>query len=331
MTRQTAIVAAPALLVALSVLHLSLGATPLPPATILHALIAFDPANYAHVVVVFQRLTRLIVAIYAGAALASAGFLLQKIMQNGLVSPSTLGINAGATNFVVLGVLLFGLSGAGLFFPALLGGLCAIALTFAISLTLRGGNDPRLNLVLSGSMVGVLFSSLTAFVLSLDPDRFGNIIGWIVGDIGNFDYQSLAPMAPLGLIGLIAAALLSRAVDILVLGDEQAAMLGVDVRLIYGTTLLTAIVLAVSAVTVVGPVGFVGLVMPHIARIFVGEIGRLPLWTCIWGGGTVLVCADLLARLLLAPRVLNVGTIMGLAGGAVFLFLVVSNQHRRAT
>lgn len=317
-------------MLALCALHLTQGAASIDVTTIWQALTAFDATNYSHVIIVNQRVTRLIVALYAGAALGVSGLLLQKIMQNGLVSPGTLGINAGATTFVVLAVFFFGFSGVGLFLPALTGGLVSVALTFMVSRVLVGQGDPRLNLVLAGSMIGVLFSSLTTFVLSFDSERFANLIGWIVGDIGNFDYLSLGSMAPIGLLALVGAAVISRAVDILVLGDEQAAVMGVNVRLVYGATLVMAVVLAVTAVVVVGPIGFVGLVMPHIARILVGEIGRLPLWLCLVGGASVLTGADILARVLMAPRVLNVGTVMGLAGGLIFLLLVILGGRRVA-
>lgn len=315
-------------LLAACLVHLRLGAVDIPARTILQAITAFDPTNYAHVVVVFQRLTRLAVAVFSGAVLGVAGLLLQKIMQNGLVSPSTLGINAGATSFVVLAVYFLGLGGAALFLPALAGGLVAIALTFMTARLLVGQGDPRMNLVLGGAMVGTLFSAVTAFVVALDPDGFTNLLGWLIGDIGNFDYAALLPMAPFGVAGLIGAVLLSRMVDVLALGREQAAVLGVNIRLVYGGALLIAIVLSVTAVTVVGPIGFVGLVMPHIARLSVGEVGLLPLWLCLVGGGTVLTVADILARVLLAPQVLNVGTVMGLAGGAVLLALVLTRARR---
>lgn len=318
------------LVVALSALHLTVGAASVRLEDVWGAFTAFDEANYSHVIILYQRVTRLIVALYAGAALGVSGLLLQKIMQNGLVSPGTLGINSGATSFVVLAVLLFGASGAGLFLPALLGGLVAVSLAFLISRMLTGQGDAKLNLVLSGAMIGALFSAITTFVISIDPDSFTNLIGWLVGDIGNFDYLSLSSMAPIGLLALVAAVLMSHAVDILVLGDEQAAVMGVDVRLVYGATLLIAVALAVTAVVVVGPIGFVGLVMPHIARIIYGEIGRVPLWLCMLGGASLLTAADILARLLMAPRVLNVGTVMGLSGGMVFLFLVLFGTRRLA-
>lgn len=330
MRRWLTILLPPLVVLVLSVVHLTLGAVAVRPEDIWGAFTAFDETNYSHVIIVYQRLTRLIVALYAGAALAIAGLLLQKIMQNGLVSPGTLGVNAGATSFVVLAVLLFGASGAGLFLPALLGGLVAVGLAFLVSGLLSGQGDAKLNLVLAGSMTGALFSAITTFVISIDPDSFSNLIGWLVGDIGNFDYLSLGSMAPIGFIAVVAAVLMSRAVDILVLGDEQAAVMGVDVRLIYGATLLIAVALAVTAVVVVGPIGFVGLVMPHVARIVHGEIGRVPLWLCLTGGACLLTGADILARLVMAPRVLNVGTVMGLAGGLVFLLLVLFGTRRLA-
>lgn len=319
------------LLIVLSVLHLRMGAAAMDFALIRNAFFAYDPTNYSHVIVIFQRLTRLAVAIYTGAALGVSGYLLQKIMQNGLVSPSTLGISAGATNFVILSVYFFGFAGVAQFVPALAGGIAAVLLTFGISHILKGQGDPRLNLVLAGSMVTTLFSAVTAFVVSLDADAFVNLIGWLIGNIGNFDYVSLAPMAPIGAIAMIAAVIASRAVDILVLGEDQAAAMGVNVRLAYGGTLLTAIVLAVSAVTVVGPIGFVGLVVPHIVRMISGEIGRMSLWLSMVGGAVVLTGADILARTAMAPRVLNVGTVMGFSGGMVFLILVLLAARRRGS
>lgn len=318
------------LLLAAGLLHLCAGALPMGPGTVLAAVLSFDPTNYSHVVVVLQRMTRLVVAIYAGAVLGVAGLLLQKIMQNGLVSPSTLGVNAGATASVVLAVHFLGMTGAQLFLPALTGGLISIGLTFFVSGLLRGYGDPRLNIVLSGMMVGTLFSSLTTFVIALDPDGFSDLIGWLIGDISNFDYVALQAMAPVGLVALVLAALLFRAVDILALGGEQAAVLGVDVRLIFAASLLAAVVLAVSAVTVVGPIGFVGLVVPHIVRLTIGDTGLRALWGCLTGGAIILTLADVLARTALAPRVLNVGTVMGLAGGLIFLGLVLSRARRAA-
>lgn len=313
----------------LALLHLSAGARMAALSDVWSALTAFDGKNYLHTVIVLQRLTRLAVAAYAGCVLAVAGLLLQKIMRNDLVSPSTLGINSGAAAFSVAGIYFLGLSGAALFWPALLGGVAAIAVTFCISGVLaRGSRDP-LNIVLAGAMTATLFSSATTFLVSLDPDAFGNLMGWLVGDIGNFDYLALAWLWPVGAIGVAAAFALSRAIDVMMLGEDQAASLGTDPRLVYGAALATAIALAISAVSVVGPIGFVGLVVPHLARMTAGESGSGPWWTCLIAGPAIVTLADLVARTLLAPRVLNVGTIMGLMGGAAFLVIIICVMRRR--
>ena len=313
----------------LALLHLAAGARTASLSDVWSALTAYDRKNYLHTVIVLQRLTRLAVAVYAGCVLSVAGLLLQKIMRNDLVSPSTLGINSGAAAFCVAGIYFLGLSGAALFWPALLGGLAAIALTFCISGVLARGSLDPLNMVLAGAMTAMLFSSATTFLVSLDPDAFGNLMGWLVGDIGNFDYLALAWLWPVGVIGVAVAFALSRSIDILMLGDDQAASLGTDPRLVYGAALATAIALAISAVCVVGPIGFVGLVVPHLARLTSGEGGPANWWTCLFVGPAILTVADLVARTLLAPRVLNVGTVMGLMGGAAFLVIIIAVMHRR--
>ncbi len=323
-------IALPVIMLVLSMLHLILGQADVTPTEVLDAVLHYDPTNYQHVIIVLQRITRLVVAIYCGAALAISGMLLQKALQNILVSPSTLGISSGASTFAVLGILFFDLSGGALFWPAMLGGVTAVALAFGTASLLGPMDGSKLNLVLAGSMMSILFSSTTAFIISLDPAAFDNLLNWLVGTIGNFDYLDLPAMAPLGLVAIIAAFILSRAIDLLLLGDEQAAVLGSNVKLVYGASLASAIVLAVSAVVVVGPIGFVGLVVPHIAKILFGETGRMPLWGSLFIGPIVLIAADIGARTLAAPRMLNVGTIMGLIGGIAFLAIILIGARRSA-
>jgi iron complex transport system permease protein len=310
-------------------LHLVAGARMSSPDLVLQALFDYDPRNYQHVVIVKQRLTRLVVAGYAGAVLAVSGLLLQKILRNDLVSPSTLGINSGAVTFAVLGIFFFGLSGAQVFWPALLGGAVAICVTFLIASLVGGQRRDPLSLVLGGSMTATLSSAVTTFVISLDPDRFGDLMSWLVGDIGNFDYQPLAFLWPLGLAGLALAMALSRAVDLQTLGEEQAASLGADSRTVRWAVLAITIPLSISAVSVVGPIGFVGLVAPHMARLLMGETGRVAIAFTAVLGAIIVIGADIVSRTLLAPRVLNVGTVMALAGGIAFLAIIVSTQRRR--
>jgi iron complex transport system permease protein len=310
-------------------LHLACGARFSPPGVVLQALFDYDHRNYQHVVIVKQRLTRLAVAGYAGAVLSVSGLLLQKLFRNDLVSPSTLGINSGAVTCVVLAIYLFGISGSALFWPALLGGVVAIMMTFlAAGLVGQGARD-RLSPVLGGAMTATLFSAASTFVISLDPERFDDQMSWLVGDIGNFDYQPLAWLWPIGAVGLLVALVLSRSLDLLSVGGEQAASLGADPRLVEWASLATAIPLAISAVCIVGPIGFVGLVAPHMTRMIIGEAGRLTAVFCSLLGAAIVIAADIVARTLLAPKLLNVGTVMALCGGLAFLALILSALRRR--
>ncbi|MGU3401601.1 FecCD family ABC transporter permease [Brucellaceae bacterium D45D] len=308
--------------------HLRLGAVSLDLATIHAAIGRFDSGNYNHIILWNQRLPRLAVAIFCGASLGLSGWLLQKLFQNGLVSPSTLGINAGATNFVVLGIG-FGWDAHSLqILQAFLGATAAVAFSLFLASLFRNSGNARLMLVLAGAMTATVFSALTTFVVSLDPDRFAGLIGWLIGNIGTQDHRALPAMLPLAAIALLLALVQSRQLDLLALGEDQAQSIGVNVRWCFRGTLASAILLAVCAVTVVGPIGFVGLVIPHLVRIAMGEAGRLQVALSMFMGACVLVLADILARTLIAPRVLNVGTVMGLAGGMIFLALVLWAARR---
>jgi iron complex transport system permease protein len=298
------------------------------PGTIFAALTDYNARDYTHVVIVKQRLTRLAVAIYSGAVLAVAGVLLQKIMRNDLVSPSTLGINSGAVFCVVLAIYAGGFSGAELFWPALAGGISAIVLTFVASGIVGRGSPDSLSLVLGGAMTATLFSSATTFIVSLDPDAFGNVLSWLVGDIGNFDYLPLLRLWPVG-FGCIACAMaLSRSIDLLMLGTDQAASLGTDPRFVTFATLVLAILMSISAVCIIGPIGFIGLVVPHMTRLLLGEGGRRTMLFSAILGASILTLADILARSLFAPRLLTVGTVMALSGGTAF-FIIISMVLRR--
>lgn len=331
MKRRTGIVLLAAVVLTFAGLHLMAGARLSSPTLVWQALTDYDPRNYQHVVIVKQRLTRLAVAAYAGSVLSVSGLLLQKVLNNDLVSPSTLGVNSGAVSFVVLGIYLYGLEGAALFWPALAGGCAGVAVSFlAAGLIQQSKRDP-LSLVLGGAMTATLFSSVTTFVISIDPDRFGDLMGWLVGDIGNFDYQPLLLLWPVGLAGLTFAVILARPIDVLGLGLEQAAGLGVNPIAIRAGALTVAIPLAVSAVCIVGPIGFVGLVAPHICRLLLGETGRGLVFVSAFVGALIVISADIVARILLAPQLLNVGTVMALCGGLAFLAIILTRLRKRPT
>ncbi|WP_068718536.1 FecCD family ABC transporter permease [Vibrio tritonius] len=317
------------LLLALSLLHLMSGARPIPPWDIWHAFTEYDGKNYAHVIVIYQRLTRLVVAISLGAMLGLAGYILQKLFRNDLVSPSTLGINSGASAFTIMAVYFLGNGVISLFWPALIGAIAALFLTFYAANLLGSGQKDPLNLALGGMISSSLFAGIATFILSLDPDKFGQIISWLVGDIGIFDYQTLAYFWPVALVCVLILFLLSRSIDILTLGHDQAAAMGLSPQKVQAMALACSVILSVVAVTVSGPIGFIGLVVPHIVRLLVKDYGRQALVWVMLLGSCLLTSADIIARTIFAPQLLNVGTVMALFGGLSFLLIILVVLRRR--
>nr|WP_226898262.1 iron ABC transporter permease [Mangrovicoccus algicola] len=315
------------LCVGLAAVHQSFGAVWIPPGTVLSALAA-PSDGFLETVVLRQRLPRLEVAAFAGAALAVAGFALQKVLRNPLVSPSTLGISGGAALAVVAGQFFLALRGGSLLLPATAGAGTALMATLALSRLIAGQGDPRLDLVLAGSMVSMLCGALTTFLVSLDPQAFDGLMRWLVGDIGLQDSRALpltAGPAAAAAAGLLA---LSRTTDLLAAGDDTARALGLAAGAVTWMTVALAVVLAVAAVATVGPIGFLGLVVPHMARLLLGEAGPAPLAGCLLLGPAMLILADILARCLMAPQVMITGTVMGLIGGAAFLALLLRLGRR---
>ncbi|WP_417519756.1 FecCD family ABC transporter permease [Marinobacter sp.] len=317
------------LLAMLSLLHLCLGARLITPNIVWSSLFDYTPKNYLHVIVINQRLPRLIVAVSIGAMLALSGYVLQKILRNDLVSPSTLGINSGAATFCVAAIYFWGGSDANLFWPALTGGICALIFSFIVANILGHQKGDQISLVLGGAMSTTLFSTASAFIISLDTDIFGNLLGWLVGDISIFDLQTLSLIWPAGMAAILILLLVIRPLDLMGLGSEQAAALGVDTRWLQWIGLGGAIVLSIIAVTVVGPIGFVGLVAPHMVKILIGETGLGPPLLCLISGAILVTAADIMARFMAAPRLLNVGSVLSLFGGVAFLIIIVVVFGRR--
>ena len=216
-----------------------------------------------------------------------------------------------------------------LFFPAILGTLVSGAMTLGMTRMMsKSSVSKTLHIVLAGSLVAMLFSSLTVFVMSLDPLRFYGLQSWLLGDIGTSDYQSLQMVWWVGLIGILTLIIQSRPMDALMLGDKQANSLGVNVRLVRGLVLGGVFVISSVVVSVIGPIGFVGLVVPHAVKLFVNETGRQGMLLSIIVGALALVLADLLARTMVAPKLLLVGAVTASIGGFFFLMLLFFRASR---
>jgi iron complex transport system permease protein len=280
------------------------------------------------VVVLDIRLSRILLSWLAGCALAVAGVVFQGILRNPLADPFTLGVSGGAAFGASL-VIQLGLAGSAsalsglgvLPLAAMAGALCALFAVLALGRS--GGGLRRETLVLAGIVVSTFLSALISLVKSLDEDSVASIVFWIMGSFQGRGWGHLTLMAPSLIVGLAAILLLTRELDILSLGETQARQLGVDASrsrlvLLAGASLITG-----GAVAVSGVIGFVGLVVPHLVRLFTGSEARRLLPASGLTGGILLVWSDVLAKgVLPGGAELPVGVVTALLGGPFFLFLL---------
>ena len=312
------------LLCVMTVWHISTGAMDIPMPSVYDAVFNFNVEQFEHHIVMKQRLPRALVAIACGASLGLAGFQAQKLFQNPLVSSSTLGVTSGATFAVVVTMYFFNTTELSLFTPAFVGAFVAGFCTLALTRFLSGSNVSRgLHIVLAGSLVAIAFSSFTTFVVSLDPLLFNGIQGWLLGTIAPSNYQGLQNSFPLFVLGIGVLLIQSKSLDVMMLGEKQASTLGVKTKTINTLTIGGIFLLSALCVAVVGPIGFVGLVVPHIAKLFTREVGYQGAFLSMFIGATALLIADIMARTIIAPKMLLVGAITASVGGVVFLVLLM--------
>jgi len=268
------------------------------------------------------RLPRAILGFLIGGALAVAGTGLQAVVRNPLADPYLLGLSGGAGLGAVLAIALRLPGPWALPLTAFAGALAAMALVYRMGLVGGSALDPRI-LILAGVAVGAFAAAITTAIVSLsDAAQLRNALLWLWGGLSSASWQTVLVVAlylPLPLVILFASA---RPLDLLALGEEPAAYLGADVarlkrRVYAAASLLTAVAVAVS-----GVIGFVGLMVPHLCRMVWGQHHRALLPAAFLGGGILLVVADTVARISVAPRELPVGIVTALIGVPVFAALL---------
>lgn len=312
------------LLAAALLLSLLAGSVPMAPGEVLRAAAGRgDPA--AVTIVRDLRLPRALLAALVGGALALSGAALQALLQNPLADPYLLGVSGGAACGTLLGSLL-GLSGAGVFgraalpLAAFLGALAAVLLV-GLGASVRGRLD-RGRLLLSGVVVNALASAVLLFLLSFgDAARTQGFVFWMLGSLAGATGEAAGTLAVYATLGLAALLPLAPAFDALSLGEETAFTLGVPVESVKRSAYLAASLLAAAAVSVSGIIGFVGLLVPHGARL-VARSHRALLLLSFAGGALLLVLADTAARSLFAPAEISVGALTALIGAPAFLVLM---------
>lgn len=274
----------------------------------------------------FVRLPRSFAAVLAGAALACSGTILQTVLGNPMCSPNIIGVNSGAGLSMIIVAAFFPTATRFAPISAFLGALISVTVVYGIA---KKTGASKLAIVLSGIAVSSLFSALTDTIITIVPDVKINRVDFLIGSFSGVTMANVLFALPYILAGLLLAFIFHMDINLLALGDSMASSLGLRVRVIRALFLAIAALLAGSAISLAGLIGFVGLIVPHIAKGLIGYDHKylLPL-SAILGGAFCLFC-DILARTLFAPFEAPVGIVMSLIGSPFFIWLVLTQRRRR--
>ena len=313
-------------LVCTFLLNVFLGAASVSMGDAWHALFSGDISSAAYRIIFYVRLPRACAALLSGAALAVSGVLIQAVLNNSLAAPNIIGVNAGA-GFAAL--LLIGA------FPGLLPWMPVAAVAGALGASLlvyllaaRTGAS-RMTITLAGIALSSILTAGMNTIKVLFPDSIYNSSSFLMGGFSGVSYPNLSPAWVLILAGLSLALVFAKDIDVLSPGQETAMGLGMHVKAMRLLLLMTASLLAGAAVSFAGLLGFVGLIVPHIARRLVGARHRMLVPVSLLGGACFVLLCDLVSRLIVAPYELPVGIILSFVGGPFFLFLLLTKRRGR--
>ncbi len=285
------------------------------------ALFHYDETSMNQVIVKLTRLPRALIAAAVGASLAVAGVIMQAITRNPLASPSILGINSGAALGVVLGVTALAIqSQSTLVWFAFGGAAIAAATVYGLSALGYEGMTP-MRIVLAGAAMSALFMSATQGLLVRNQSSLQDVLFWLAGSIAGRPLELLVSVIPYMAASWLGAWLLSRHLNVLAAGEETAAGVGMRTSLVKLVGGLCIVLLAGSSVAVAGPIGFIGIVVPHVARYLAGLDHRWLIPYSAVLGATLLLLADLAARFVISPQELPVGVMTAAVGTPFFIYI----------
>lgn len=330
-----------ALCLALILLGVGVGAVSIPPDRVAGFLLArlttgdVVQEGREALVVLNIRLPRVLLGLLVGAGLAVSGALMQGLFRNPLADPGLVGVSAGAglaaAATIVLGDRLLGgatgrLPFAVLPFGAFCGGLVSTLLLYLIAT--RRGRTSVATMLLAGVALGALAGALTGLLAFISDDRqLRDLTFWSLGSLGGASWTKLAAVAPIILPLLLALPLLARGLNGLMLGEAEAFHLGIPVQRIKALAIVLVALAVGASVAAAGVIGFVGIVVPHLIRLALGPDHRLLLPLSALGGATLLVAADIVARLVVSPAELPLGIVTAAMGAPFFLWLLLRRAH----
>lgn len=310
-----------AALAAVVLLSVAVGAKAIAPGTVWDALV--HPRDLDdHYVVRTLRVPRTVLGLAVGIALGLSGALIQALTRNPLADPGILGVNAGAAFAVALGISTFGVTAvSGYLWFAFAGALVVTVAVYVIGSAGRGGADP-VRLVLAGVALGAVLAGITTSLILMDPPAFDQMRSWNAGTLVGRGMAAVWPVLPFLIAGLVLAMLAARPLNAIGLGEDAARSLGVNVTRVRVLVVIAVTLLAGGATAIAGPIAFVGLMIPHVARWIVGPDQRWILLYSIGLAPMLLLGADILGRLIMRPGEVPVGIVTAFVGAPVLIILV---------
>lgn len=310
------------LLATILVLGITVGARPIALGDVWDAFFAHDPKTTTHRIILELRVPRTVIGLLVGAALGLSGAILQGATRNPLADPAILGIHAGAALAVVLGIMLLGIGSlTGYVWLAFVGAGIAMVVVYGVASLGREGATP-VKLALAGAAATAALVSVTNAILVTNVETLDQMRFWQVGSLAGRGSDILIQVAPFLGIGIVLALFCGRILDGLAMGEDVARALGQKVELNRGLAGLVAVLLAGAATAAAGPIAFVGLTVPHVARAIVGPNYRWILPYSMLLGPILLLSADLIGRVVAPPGEVQVGIIIAFAGAPFFIALV---------
>jgi iron complex transport system permease protein len=321
-TRTIGLLACALAVAILCFLSLAIGARVTAVGAVWDAIFFYDPANTDHLVIRELRLPRTILGVLVGATLGLAGAVMQGVTRNPLADPGILGVNAGASLLVVIGISAFGVTSIlGYVWFAFAGAAVASVVVYSVAALGREGATP-VKLALAGAALSAAFGAVTSAMLLLDQATFDQFRFWAVGSLAGRDMSIVVQIAPFLIAGCLLALCLGRVLNTLSLGEDVARGLGANVILSRGVSAAAVVLLCGAATAACGPIGFVGLTIPHVARMIVGPDYRWVLPYSMVLAPILLLSADIIGRVVARPGELQVAIVTAFLGAPVFIALV---------
>ncbi len=282
-----------------------------------------DVARSAEVIVLQLRLPRVLLAAIVGAALAASGAVFQGLFRNALADPAIIGVSSGAALGAILVIVTVGAGSLGAYAVPMAAFLGALGTALVVYRLARIGPAVHVaTLLLAGIAVAAVISSLMSLVMSYSGEEVRSIYAWLLGGLVAEGWRSIAIVLPVVAVGVVGAVSVAHELNLVALGEERAAQLGVEIDRFKRRAIAVGALLAAAAVSVAGVIGFVGLMTPHLLRFVVGADHRRLVPASVLAGATLLILADLVARTVVAPSELPIGVVTALLGGPFFLFLL---------